>query len=467
MQIDLSSTVSDYYLDDAFVSLIIGPIGSGKTLGSILKLDRLMYEQEPDDDGVRRSRIAVIRNTAIELRDTTIKSFEGYYGDLLKFNWGNLTALYEHDDVRCEFLFRALDKPGDMRKLLSLEITYAYLNELRELPKEALENITSRLGRYPNPAKGKGATKQQCIADTNAFDNETWIYKLFIESRPVTWSLYVQPPALLDDMSVNPIAENLENLPYEYYRGQVAGKSQDYIDVMYKVKFIPLQTGKPVYPEYNDTLHCIDQALIQPPDKNLPLICGGDNGRWSAFVIGQLDPLGRLVVFDELVSDDISLTDFSEIISSHMKLHYAGYTFESWLDPWAANTRGQVTDDTMAKVYRNKELHPRVTTTGSPITMVEAVKVKFGKLLVGQPAILISSKCKTLRKGLNGGYEYKRVNVSGDNYKDKPDKGKYSHICNSFEFLVDGTGASRELKSSNKFRNDGNPIQINSSWNPL
>ena len=99
--------------------------------------------------------------------------------------------------------------------------------------------------------------------------------------------------------------------------------------------------------------------------------------------------------------------------------------------------------------------------------MVEAVKVKFGKLLVGQPAILISSKCKTLRKGLNGGYEYKRVNVSGDKYKDKPDKGKYSHICNAFEFLVDGTGASRELKSSNKFRNDGNPIQISSSWNPL
>ena len=466
MEINLAPTVSDYYLDDAFVSLIIGPIGSGKTLGSILKLDRLMYEQEPDDDSIRRSRVAVIRNTYTELKDTTIKSFEGYYGELLKFNWGNLTALYEHDDVKCEFLFRSLDKPGDMRKLLSLEITYAYLNELRELPKEALENVTSRLGRYPSIAEGKGATKAQCIADTNAFDNETWIYKQFMENKPERWKVFLQPPALLDDNTVNPIAENLENLPYEYYRGQVDGKTKDYIDVMYKVKFIPLQTGKPVYPEYNDSFHCIDEKLLQPPTKELPLICGGDNGRWSGFLIGQLDPLGRLVVFDELVSDDISLTDFSKIIESHMKLHYSGYSFESWLDPWAANTRGQVTDDTMFKVYSGAELHPRTSHTGSPDTMVEAVKTKFGKLLVGQPAILISSKCKTLRKGLNGGYEYKRINVSGDKYKDKPDKGKYSHICNAFEFLVDGTGASRELKSGNKFRSNA-PIQIQTGFNPL
>ena len=353
-----------------------------------------------------------------------------------------------------------------MRKLLSLEITYAYLNELRELPKEALENVTSRLGRYPAPSKGPGATKAQAIADTNAFDNETWIYKLFIENRPVRWSLFIQPSALLDDNSVNPLAENLDNLPHEYYRGQVDGKTKDYVDVMYKVKFIPLQTGKPVYPEYNDQLHCIDEKVLQPPSKDLPLICGGDNGRWSGFVIGQQDTLGRIVVFDEVVSDDISLTDFSEVLNAHMKKHYEGYSFESWLDPWAANTRGQVTDQTMFKVYNNQDLHPRITQTGSPSTMVEAVKVKFGKILAGQPSILISSKCKNLRKGLNGGYEYKRINVSGEKYKDKPDKGMYSHICNAFEFLVDGTGASRELKSSNKHTNK-DPIIIKNDWSPM
>jgi hypothetical protein len=353
-----------------------------------------------------------------------------------------------------------------MRKLLSLEITYAYMNELRELPREALENVTSRLGRYPAPSTGKGATKQQCIADTNAFDNETWIYKLFIETRPKAWALFIQPPALLDDGSVNPEAENLENLPHSYYRGQVDGKSKDYIDVMYKVKFIPLQTGKPVYPEYDDRLHCIRHEDLQPPSKDLPLICGGDNGRWSGFLIGQMDKLGRIVVFDELVSEDINLTQFSDIIAQHMRTHYDGYKFESWLDPWAANTRGQVTDDTMFKVYNNAGLSPRTSYTGSPITMVEAVKKKFGQIVIKQPAILISDKCKTLRKGLNGGYQYRRVNVSGEKFAEKPDKGIYSHICNAFEFLIDGTGASIELKSSNRYK-DSKPIRINTSYNPL
>ena len=151
MEIELAPTVSDYYLDDNLVTLIIGPVGSGKTLGSIAKLERLMYEQEPNDDGIRYTRWAVIRNTYQELKDTTIKSFDGFFDDMLKFNWGNLTAVYEHDGVHAEFLFRSLDKPGDMRKLLSLEITGAYLNEMRELSHDTLQNVISRLGRYPYP----------------------------------------------------------------------------------------------------------------------------------------------------------------------------------------------------------------------------------------------------------------------------------------------------------------------------
>lgn len=465
MEINLAPTVSDYYLDDTFVTLIIGAIGSGKTLGSIIKLDRLIYDQEPNEDGIRYSRIAVIRNTYQELKDTTIKSFEGYYGDLLKFNWGNLTAKYEHDDVHAEFLFRSLDKPGDMRKLLSLEITYAYLNELRELPEEALTNVTSRLGRYPYPKDGAGATKAQLIADTNAFGDQHWCYKLFItDEKPDNFHVYIQPPAIDEDGNVNPNAENLENLPYEYYRGQLAGKPKDWIDQMIRVKFIEKQEGKPVYPEYSDTIHMVQHDKLQPPNKDIPLICGGDNGRWSGFLIGQVDPLGRLVVFDEIVSDDVNLTDFSEIIRSHMQQHYAGYRFETWIDPWAANQRGQLTDATMFKVYNKAELHPRVSQTKSPETMVEAVKKKFGQILVGQPGIVISNKCKTLLTGLRGGYQYRRINVSGEKYAEKPDKGRYSHICNSFEMLVDGMGASRELLSSNKFKA---PIKVESDWSPL
>jgi hypothetical protein len=233
MEITLAPTISDYYLDDNFVCIIIGPIGSGKTLASIAKLDRLIYEQEPSKDGIRYSRTVIVRNTYQELKDTTINSFIDFYGDQL--HWSGITAIYEHDDVHAEFLFRSLDKPGDMRKLLSLEITYAYLNEVRELPREALEHVTSRLGRYPPKKDGVMATKQQLMGDTNAFGSLHWCYDLFITNRPYNYSVYIQPPALLDDGSVNPNAENLENLTYEYYRGQLTGKRKDWIDQMIKV----------------------------------------------------------------------------------------------------------------------------------------------------------------------------------------------------------------------------------------
>lgn len=457
--IELAPIVSDYYHSDAFVSLIIGPIGSGKTLGSILKWEKLIHEQEPSDDGIRYTRLAVVRNTAVELRDTTIKSFEGFFGDTLKMNWGNLSALYEHGDVHAEILFRALDKPADMKKLLSLEITFAYLNELRELPKEALENVTSRLGRYPSLTTGTEATSPQAWADTNAFDNETWIYKKFIENKPYNHEVFEQPPAIINQVfasnqlvsaEVNPDAENLSNLPSEYYKGFIAGKSEDWVRVMIMRQYIPLQEGKPVYPEYNDNIHCVDEKMIRPATTDRPIICSADNGRWSGFLVGQIDTFGRLVIFDEITSEDINLIVFGEIVSSEMKLKYSQHKFETWIDPWAANQRGQLTDDTMLKVWNKKKMNCRTSRTKSPSIMVNAVKDMLGKMINGQPALVISSRCKNLRKALNGSYQYKRIATSGERYSEKPDKGMFSHIANAMEFMVDGTGASKDLRLSDR-----------------
>ena len=456
-EINVYPITSNYILCDNFVSLIIGPIGSGKTLGSILRWEKLIYEQEPSNDGIRYTRMVVVRNTAVELRDTTIKSFEGHFGEDLKMNWGNLTGLYEHDDVKAEILFRALDKPGDMKKLLSLEITFAYLNELRELPKEALENVTSRLGRYPSPKDGAEATNPCCWADTNAFDNETWIYKKFIENKPYNHTVFEQPPGIINAVfknnqlkkaDINPDAENLKNLPKEYYRGFIAGKSEDWVKVMIMRRYIPLQTGKPVYPEYNDDLHCIREEHIDKPSVQLPLLCGADNGRTSAFLIGQKDTMGRIVVFDELISDDIGSIEFGKIIKQYLQANYSQYKIASWIDPWAGDTKTQLDNKTQLKEWNKLGLHCRLSATNHPGIMVESVKTKFNTLNAGFPNLVISSKCKMLRKALNGGYQYKRINVSGERYNEKPDKGAFSHVANSLEFLVDGSGASRELVKS-------------------
>ena len=42
------------------------------------------------------------------------------------------------------------------KKLLSLELTGAWINEAREVPKAILEGLTGRVGRYPKKEGGKG-----------------------------------------------------------------------------------------------------------------------------------------------------------------------------------------------------------------------------------------------------------------------------------------------------------------------
>ena len=72
----------------------------------------------------------------------------------------------------------------------------------------------------------------------------------------------------------------------------------------------------------------------------------------------------------------------------------------------------------------------------------------------GKPAFMISPKCKTWRKGLAGGFCYKRKQVAGDEkYHDEPDKNKYSHICEAGEYgmMAGGEGRAAVKRESAEF----------------
>ena len=74
---------------------------------------------------------------------------------------------------RREVIFIALDKAEDVKKLLSLELTGAFINEAREIPKAVLDAVTMRVGRYPSQRDG-GPTWSGVIMDTNAPDEDHW-----------------------------------------------------------------------------------------------------------------------------------------------------------------------------------------------------------------------------------------------------------------------------------------------------
>lgn len=236
-------TVARFMDSNAFVRAIVGPVGSGKSSGSIMEILRRAMEQAPSpQDGVRRYRQAVIRNTYRELQDTTRKTFEQWMPEGIG-RWSESDFTFEinrklKDGTRleAEVLFRALDKPADVKKLLSLELTGAYINEAREVPQEIFNGVQMRVGRYPSKVQG-GPSWYGVWADTNPWSVGSWGHTLFSVTKPPEHELFEQPDAL------GPLAENLENLPGPYYTRMCAGKDEEWINEYVRAQYPKADKG--------------------------------------------------------------------------------------------------------------------------------------------------------------------------------------------------------------------------------
>ena len=74
------ATLDEYIHDfDTRNLFIMGPLGSGKTYASLIKLMRWMQIQEPNPQGVRPTRFLAIRNTYPDLMGTTVKDFQAMF----------------------------------------------------------------------------------------------------------------------------------------------------------------------------------------------------------------------------------------------------------------------------------------------------------------------------------------------------------------------------------------------------
>lgn len=184
----------------------------------------------------RNGRVAWCGQTYPELRDTTRKTFEQWIPPSIgkwherEFTFEVNKELGDGTRLHSEILFRALDRPEDVKKLLSLELTFAYLNEARQIPRAILDMLGGRVSRYPSMKDG-GPSWYGIWMDTNPWHTGHWGYKLFSKERPPGYELFEQPDAL------GPQAENLEHLVDGYYLNQMAGKSQAWIDEYLRGKY--------------------------------------------------------------------------------------------------------------------------------------------------------------------------------------------------------------------------------------
>ena len=69
-------TAIKFHKSDKVVRGFMGPVGNGKSVTCIKELLRLAQDQWPNAQGIRKTRWAIIRNTTLELRSTTLNTWK-------------------------------------------------------------------------------------------------------------------------------------------------------------------------------------------------------------------------------------------------------------------------------------------------------------------------------------------------------------------------------------------------------
>ena len=459
-------TTSQFMKDDSFFRGLRGPVGSGKSVSCCIEILRRALQQEPNAEGVRKSRWAVIRNTNPQLKTTTIKTWLDWFPEEEwgKFHWSvPFTHHIKKGEIDLEVIFLALDRPEDVKKLLSLELTGVWVNEAREIPKSIIDACTMRVGRYPSMRDG-GATWYGVICDTNAPDSEHWWPILAGETvlpdyitkqeakmlvKPDNWKFFNQPPAMheirnknkeIEGYEQSKEAENIKNLTPNYYRNIIRGKTKSWIDVYVLNKLGLVEDGKPVYEEFRHDVHVAKGELAVSPQ--LPIYIGIDFGLTPAAVFGQ-KVRHRWVIFDELVAEDMGIVKFSDILKQQLAL-YQSKSYYIFGDP-AGDHRVQTDESTPFQIMSGKGLQCRPAPSNDVLVRLESVNATLTRMVDGETGILIDKKCINLIKGFTGGYHYKRLQVSGERYDEKPNKNRFSHIHDALQYLMLGAGEGRTL----------------------
>lgn len=459
MQIQFKAppTIERFMRSEARRRIIAGPVGSGKSSGSVVEIGRRAMQQRPDPrDGKRRTRFAVIRNTAKELKDTTIKTFFDWFPPDIAGSWRETMMTFKLvvGDVECEVLFRPLDTPDDVKRLLSLELTGGYINECREIPKEIVEGLDSRIGRYPSVRNG-GCTWRGLWGDTNYPEEESYWYRIMEgldletgdplpQGESNGWEVFKQPGGRSAE------AENKENLDPGYYENLIGGHSEEWIAVYIDCRYGRSKGGKPVFSLFNRDLHVAKKILV--PNRHLKMVLGADAGLTPAVVFLQRTMQGQLLAIDECFHMNAGATRF---IDQHLKpmLRTEGYEELDRIvagDP-AMTQRSQSDEKCVKEVYVGKGFKIWTPNTNALAARIDAVDRYMAGITEAGPAFLVSPKCRHLIRALEGGYRY-ALRIKDGRPAAEPEKNEWSHIAEALQYgaMYHGDPAADKAKEERR-----------------
>ena len=483
-----SPTMSEFMLSDARIRVLAGPVGGGKSVCCVHELMRVAQCQTPNDRGERLTRFLVVRNTADQLRSTTLKTIKDWFpapGPFGEWVATERTIYYQFGMpdgtiVKSEWMLRALDDEADIRNALSLEVTMVWGNECRELHPDVVSALLDRTNRYPSlKVSGAHATRDGAIFDTNMPGQDTY-WEEVMNNPTEGWSIHIQPPAVLPIETwvdiyqqdppeeftatapygkvyvLNPLADNIDNLSPTYYPNSVRAKrKEDDLNVYLRCKFGRTMSGLPVYDETFQEAHISPTPLAAISSERYPLVIGIDFGRTPAALFMQGRPDGRVFVLDELCEENMGMKTFA---TKHLKPllneRFPGVPFYVAPDP-AGWIKGQGEDKAPVDYLEEAGFHVIKPPTNKVGMRIEAAEALLSDSVDGVPRVQIDKRCTNLIAGFRGRYKWAVDKKTGEmgNEREPVKNHPYSDIHDCFQYgalLIDGGHSGRRKSSARR-----------------
>lgn len=449
-----SRFIKDHLPGELFYDWIVGPVGSGKSTANFFKLVYMAKLQKPGPDGIRRTRAVIVRNTSTQLRDTTLNSWFTWFKDGQAGKWfaTDKKFLLRFDDVECEVLFRPLDTPDDVARVLSLEVTFAILDEFVQIPQAIVDALSARCGRYPSTVEG-GATNWGMWGASNPDTEDNWWFDYLHGSQTVIQpgeGLSLHGRMVLDNRNAryflqpsgfSAFAENVENLPGKeaYYTNQAKGKTEAWIKQFIEAEWGFSIAGKAVVQSFNAAVHLSKRRLIYNP--NLPLVGGFDPGLGgAAMLLGQEDLEGRLHVLGEIITSGVGALRFvNERLRPYLSRNMPDLPDDGFIiapDP-AAASRSPNDENTILSTLK-RHFPVWIEENNRLPLRLDAIDYYTTRMVYGMPALVIDEQaCPMLVRALKGGWRYSldaKEQIKGGSAA-KPEKNQYSHPGDGFGYL--------------------------------
>jgi hypothetical protein len=152
-------------------------------------------------------------------------------------------------------------------------------------------------------------------------------------------------------------------------------------------------------------------------------------------------PTGQLLIFDEMVSDNMGIDQFTDDVLLKCARAFRSFDkpkFEDWGDP-AGGQRSQQRKEACFDIQRAKGVMVEPAPQ-DPTLRWESVRWLLRTPCPGtdfEPRLILHSRCKVLRKGFMGGYHRRRMQIAGaERYSDQADKNEYSHPHDALQYPI-------------------------------